>query len=85
MARMTLKAARVNAGYTQKEAAERLGVSNTTLCNWENGVSFPDVPYIEKICELYGLSYDDIIFLPSQSALNGLERNRHGIQVEEDH
>lgn len=65
MVKMTLEAARRNVKLTQKEAAEQLGVSNGTLCNWEKGVSFPDVPQIEKICELYGVSYDDLIFLPN--------------------
>lgn len=63
--KITLKAARVNAGYSQKEAAERLGISNTTLCKWENYISFPNAQQIDKLCELYGVSYDDLIFLPS--------------------
>lgn len=67
MARMTLEAARRNVKLTQKEAAKKLGVSNGTLCNWENGVSFPDTRYVDKLCDLYGLSYDDIIFLPNNS------------------
>ena len=65
MIKITLKAARVNAGLSQKEAAERLGISNGTLCNWENGVSFPDAQQIALICELYGVSYDSINFLPN--------------------
>lgn len=65
MVKISLKAARVNAGYSQKEAAELLGVSNATLCNWENGVSFPDAMQIAKICELYKVSYDTINFLPN--------------------
>jgi transcriptional regulator with XRE-family HTH domain len=64
---MTLKAARVNAGFTQKEAAEQLGVCNGTLCNWENGISFPDIQQVYKICELYGVSIDNLIFLPDDS------------------
>lgn len=64
MIKLTLKAARVNAGYTQKEAAEKLGVSNVTLCNWEKGVSYPDIQQVQAICELYGVSYDNLIFLP---------------------
>ena len=63
--KISLASARVNAGLTQKEAAETLGVSNKTLCSWENGKSFPDALQIEKICELYGVPYDNIIFLPS--------------------
>lgn len=63
--KLTLKAARVNVGYTQKEAAKELGVSNVTLSNWENGTAFPDIQQVEKLCELYGVSYDNIIFLPN--------------------
>ena len=62
MKRFSLKAARVNSGFSQKEAAEKLGISNKTLCSWENGKTFPDQPMIEKICILYGLTYDMIDF-----------------------
>lgn len=64
MPKITLSAARVNAGYSQKKAAELLGVSNTTLCSWEKGKTFPDQPMIEKICKLYGVTYDMINFVP---------------------
>ena len=63
--KMTLAALRVNAGLTQKESASKLGVSNKTLGSWENGDSFPNAQQIEKICELYGVSYDIINFLPN--------------------
>lgn len=64
MTKITLSAARVNAGYSQKKAAELLDISNKTLCNWEKGKTFPDQPMIEKICELYGVTYDMINFVP---------------------
>lgn len=64
MAKITLKAARVNAGLTQKEVAERLKVSNKTVWAWEVGKTMPNVNKIDAICNLYGMSYDDIIFLP---------------------
>ena len=67
MVKMTLAAARVNAGFTQKEAAKRLGISNTTIGNWENGVTFPPADMIPKICDLYGVPYDHINFLPKCS------------------
>ena len=63
--KISLASARVNARLSQKEAAVKLGVSNKTLSKWENGESFPDALQIEKICELYGVPYDHIIFLPS--------------------
>ena len=61
---MTLKAARVNAGYTQEMAAKLLGISDRTLMLWEKGETFPNVPAIERIQNLYGVNYSDIIFLP---------------------
>lgn len=67
MLRITLKAARINADLSQKEAAERLRISNKTLCNWENGVSYPDAEQIDALCKLYGVHYDNIIFLPNDS------------------
>ena len=62
MKKISLKAARVNAGYSQKEAAVLLEISNKTLCSWENGKTFPGQPMIDKLCELYGVSYDIIDF-----------------------
>ena len=64
MTKITLSAARVNAGYSQKDAANLLEISNKTLCSWEKGKTFPDQPMIEKICELYGVTYDMINFAP---------------------
>lgn len=62
MLKISLASARVNAKYTQKEAAVALGVSNCTLANWENGKTFPSEPAIRKLCELYGIHYDNIRF-----------------------
>lgn len=64
---MTLKAARVNKGLTQREAAELLGVSKDTLWNYENSKTYPDVPVIKKIEEVYDIGYNDIVFLPKNN------------------
>ena len=60
----TLKTAREMSGYTQTEAAKKLGISSDTLGNYERGRSYPDVPVLKKIESLYGIPYDRIIFLP---------------------
>ena len=65
MAKMTMRAARVNAGLSQKGVATALSVSNKTVSAWETGKSFPTADKIPLICDLYGLSYDDIIFCNS--------------------
>ena len=62
---VTLKAARINVGLTQKEAAKELNVSKDTISNWERGQSFPDVMDIKRIEKLYRVMYADIIFLSS--------------------
>lgn len=60
---MTLKAARININLKQEEAAKKLGITQDTLSNWENGKTFPNVPQIKRIEELYGIPYSEIIFL----------------------
>ena len=62
MPQITLKAARVNAGFTQTKVAEKLGVSTSTVKNWEQGKTFPKQPHIELLCELYNVQYDQIFF-----------------------
>lgn len=62
--KITLAAARVNAGLSQKEAANALDVSNKTLCSWENYRTYPDVDMVAKICALYAVPYEQIIFCP---------------------
>ena len=57
-----LKAARVNAGYTQATAAKALGIGKSTLCNYEQYATKPDIETAKKIAKLYGLTVDDIIF-----------------------
>lgn len=64
---ITLKAARVNAGYTQKQAAALLGVDNMTLSNWEKGKTFPTTERANALCKLYGRKFDEINFFKSES------------------
>lgn len=61
---MTLKQARELKGYNQEEAAKLIGISKDTLGNYERGKSYPDVPIIRRIEELYGVPYNRLIFLP---------------------
>ena len=66
---ITLKAARVNVGMTQREAAEALGVSRETLQNYEAGKKFPSVPTIKKMEDLYKIPYANLIFFGCESRL----------------
>jgi transcriptional regulator with XRE-family HTH domain len=66
---ITLRALRVNKGIDQKTAARILGVTPETLGSWEAGKTFPTVPQITKIEDLYSVSYADINFLPTNIGL----------------
>ena len=65
---ITLKAARVNKGYTQQKAADLIGTTKDVISNWERGISFPDVRMLKKIEEVYEVSYQDLLFLHTKYA-----------------
>lgn len=65
--KITLKAARVNAGMTQNDAAERAGVTVQTICNWENGKTTPSPLDLLGLSSIYGVNVDNI-FLPQKLA-----------------
>ena len=60
--KLTLKALRINKGYTQEQAANLIGVSVDTLANYEKGLTYPDIPVLKKIEEVYETKYDNINF-----------------------
>lgn len=71
--KITVKAARVNAGLTQADVAKKLKKSKNTIVNYEKGVSMPDIETGKALAKLYGMSVDDIIFLPNNCALSTTE------------
>lgn len=66
MIKITIAAARVNAGLSQRELAEKLNVNASTVFNWENGKSEPNATQLRKISELAGIPMD-LIFIPQES------------------
>jgi len=48
-------------GYTQAQLAEQLGVSNKTISNWENEVSYPDLSLIPVIADLFNVTSDELL------------------------
>ncbi len=64
--KLTLAAARVNAGLTQLEAADRMGISAATMINWEKGKTQPRVEQAERLSDLYGMTMNEIFFTPEK-------------------
>lgn len=53
-----LKVRRSELNLTQQAVAERLNVTRQTISSWENAKSYPDIPTLIEISELYSLSLD---------------------------
>ena len=56
-----MEAARVNTGLTQQELAEKMGVSRSTVIDWENGKRQIKPAYLFLFCKITGFAEDDII------------------------
>ncbi len=47
---------------TQQELAEKLGVSDRSVSNWENGKCLPDISLYKDICNIFDISLVDLIY-----------------------
>ena len=61
--KISLAAARVNAGMSQEQLCKVLRVSKTTLCYWEKGHKEPPYNAVRRISELSGIPME-YIFVP---------------------
>ena len=52
---------RKSQGMTQKELAERLGVSDKTVSHWERDESAPDISLIPVIAEIFSVTCDELL------------------------
>ena len=52
---------RKRAGYTQKELAERLGVSDKAVSKWERGLGLPDISSLRKLSILLDTDTDSLL------------------------
>lgn len=46
---------------TQSELAEKLGVTDKSISNWENGRNMPDLSLFKPLCELLDITINDLI------------------------
>ena len=56
-----LKMLRKQAGMSQEQLAEKLGVSRQAITKWETGVGIPDIENIMAISTLFNISIDDLL------------------------
>ncbi len=48
-------------GMTQKELAERVGVSDKTVSHWERDESAPDISVLPVLADIFGVTVDELL------------------------
>lgn len=59
---ISIKAARVNAGFTQVQVAEATGKTKNTISSYENYTSKVPIDVALAMAKLFNMSVDDIIW-----------------------
>ena len=52
---------RKSLGMTQKQLAEKLGMSDKSVSKWERGVCLPDVSIYKELCSILGISLNEFL------------------------
>ncbi len=47
--------------YTQRELADRLGISDKTISKWERGNGFPEVSLLLPLCDELGITVNELL------------------------
>lgn len=64
---MLIAAKRREQNLTQKQLAEKIGVSDKTVSKWETGKTMPDYSVVELLCETLNISVSELIAGKEQS------------------
>ena len=72
--KLTMQTLRVSAGLTAQKVAQELGVSESTVRNWDHGRTEPQLKLgqVATLARLYQCSLDDLI----AASRNSMEGNR---------
>lgn len=71
---------RKDAGYSQEQLAEKLGVSRQAVSKWENGTASPGMDRLQDICHVFGVSLGELVGADADDRESDLEQ----IQLYED-
>jgi tetratricopeptide (TPR) repeat protein/DNA-binding XRE family transcriptional regulator len=61
-----LKAARERLRWSQQDLADQLKITPNTVSRWERGLNVPSPYFRRRLCELFGLSAEDLGLFPDQ-------------------
>lgn len=65
------KALRKQKGFSQVMLAQRLGVAQNTVSNWETGDSKPDIVMADKIAKVFSCDVSEVVacFVPNEETV----------------
>lgn len=79
---------RKNLGMTQKQLAEKLGMSDKSVSKWERGVCLPDVSAYSDLCLILGISINEFLAgedIPQENIAKKSEENLIGVATDSKH
>lgn len=56
-----IAACRKSEGWTQSQLAEKLGITDKAVSKWETGKSMPDVSLFMSLCDLLGITLNELL------------------------
>lgn len=68
-----IRSLRKGAGMTQKDLADKLGVTNVTVSRWEKGEYVPSPRYIKQMSEMFGTNGADIFVASYNTKANKMK------------
>ena len=75
---MNLADARKGAGLTQVQAAEKIGVSDSAIAQWETGRTSPKINKWRQIAEAYGLTPNQVFSAVVESQMEAYQNAGKG-------
>ena len=79
---------RKDLGMTQKQLAEKLGMSDKSVSKWERGVCLPDVSIFSDLCSILGISVNEFLAgeeIKQENMIEKTEENIIGVATESKH
>lgn len=58
------KNARKESGLTQQQVANKMGIRQSNVSDWENDISRPEYEKLVELSKLYGVSVYDLLGVP---------------------
>lgn len=56
-----ISSCRKEKGLTQAKLAEQIGISDRAVSKWENGKSLPDASIMMELCDILGITVNDLL------------------------